>query len=47
MTAALMSSGSAHAIGMALIPLNASATSAGTFSAPSRAADPAPGTSRS
>ena len=34
MTASLMSSGSAHAIGKALIPLNASATSAGTFSAP-------------
>ena len=34
MTASLMSSGSAHAIGMALIPLNASATSTGTFPAP-------------
>jgi hypothetical protein len=33
-TASLMSSGSAQTIGMALIPLNASATSAGTFSAP-------------
>jgi hypothetical protein len=34
MTASLMSSGSAHAMGMALIPLKASATSGGTFSAP-------------